>query len=96
MIKYENTFNYNFSDDNINISNSISQKNERPQIDTSLNSLITSSKIEYNNNFKIKNGLTREPSAHTFQKAPIKPIKKIHPRINKKMLKTSDLMQAQR
>ena len=67
----------------------------RPQIDTSLKLLITSSKIEYNNNFKIKNGLTREPSAHTFQKAPIKPIKDTS-RINKKMLKTSDLMQAQR
>ena len=76
VIKYENTFNYNFSDDNINISNSISQKNERPQIDTSLNSLITSSKIEYNNNFKIKKWINSGTISPYFSKSTDKTNKK--------------------
>ncbi len=55
VIRYDNTFDYLFSDDTISLSNSVSQKNEAANNNQSLNSFITQSKLTYTNNFSIDN-----------------------------------------
>tara|TARA_A100001015_G_scaffold291876_1_gene366568 strand:- start:906 stop:3494 length:2589 start_codon:yes stop_codon:yes gene_type:complete len=55
IIKYENKIDYSFSDDNIGLTNTFSQKNEKLSSDVFSRSLVAGSKIMYNNNFKIKN-----------------------------------------
>ena len=53
LIKYEQNINYNFSDDKVELSNTISQKNETITPSKNNNTLITGTKISYDNNFTI-------------------------------------------
>ena len=53
LIKYEQNINYNFSDDKVELSNTISQKNETITPSKNNNTLITFTKISYDNNFTI-------------------------------------------